>query len=379
MLLTTVQNNHKFHTLISNKPKWRSIRQYLCNDLWIYNNASFIHGKKGEHFHQSNKEHEARHENNKLNHNKFITNFNGNWCTLHYAFNGGRWGSRFQYGLSRDFFLLRDFKNPNQPPSFLKSLICPSRLKPIIRYKIKSEKKLKQKKDILKYLFCHQNQIEHWLSTLLEQHWNVSKTDVAQMLPNNPNEHKEQKENEEKQNKFTVYNVSHWIMQDRHKSFGINHSNSKKNWLKLQNGNIFRCKHTLRFECNHLELTVMLGDEFEITNAANPLDWTVTDFSCFDYIHIMRPTSKWILLSSVTESVLVYHKHVTFQRIKQKKMWDDELLNVSDNYWYGHTLEQMTRILKSADVHPVDIPCGVCYLSVVICIFIHSMHHFIFD
>ena len=331
-------------------PKMRGFKQIFLT-MKLYNNNTFVDGKKVEYAHQLGKGLQTKHSNWKQQYKDNVSDKSFGQLVMSYAVNGGRWGSNWEYGLGESLLNLKDpFKAHLPHPCLLKWLI-PANIENLDKLEIGRfwTEKESRKRD---WDYIYSGDTINQLFQLLENHFD---TDVNVRWGN-------------LDQLFRMKHIQSFRFHAGLLSFGVNfadHAYGKQArcQVKITGGYVSEFKDA--FAAVHVDgrqVLLFKGRFWKVFGSRHPNTWVNDLYSSMDYIDWNRGFDGWTFMNKIVEPVLLIHNCVKFPTVQATlpdpwRSMDVHKYNRNCLYFY-HRLKMQVEAANNNSNRPPSLPCG---------------------
>jgi hypothetical protein len=343
-------------------PKMRQFKQIFVA-LWVFGNTFFFDGKKVEWAHLFGKILQNKQNNFKKFFKELVSKKVFNQLRFVYCFNGGKWGTNWQYSVGRGIYSLKhpNPKKSQQPHPFLKSFVIPKSYTVLPKIYPTTFYGNDRFSDIWwqNLLF---DDFTDQLIVCLQDAFEDQTFDLNTLRNNN--------------GMYTIERIKGFRLHNGLCSFTMNFDakydvKEAECHVKIHESHIMKFKYALKFVNTINKKTALLckGIYFPIKKTNSSNQWIGNKFNSMDYIDNNDSNIGWQHLTNISEPICLIHNCVSLNNIKSTlpeyiQSQNNLIMQKNLIYWnyqihLQHHLQQERRLNRNEN--KIQRPCGAVY------------------
>ena len=330
-----------------NTPKTRGLKQYITS-LKMYNNNTFIDGKKLEMSHIIPKWFLKKFSNHKGPLKYWQSKKCFQMLSMIYVLNGGKWGKNWKFSAGSRLLNLKHPCKPNKPHPFLEGWLIP-------------QPKLFENKIVISQVFAsHVMKAAYWRRLFNNYSDNEFITRIKHYFKINDLTFADIKNSSQ----WQLHKIKSFHFNDSFKSFQTSFVSQKQRILvKIDNEFIMESSELIKITYKEESVGMMYGQYWPIHKNRDEEKWCNDQYTSMDFIYTTEANFGWNFLINITEPVFVIHDCLLLSdAIKKKIPQEFRPCNAYD--WIQNILYYSNRIhewIKENRHTKLKYPCGPKY------------------
>ena len=316
----------------------RGLKQMII-PLELYGNNCFLDGKKLELTHTLAKNIQVSHNNFKQMYKLMVSTACFRRLSLLYIFNGGRWGSEWQYALGAKAINLKDPDDPSKPHPV------------IIRWIIQQEF-VAPPKITIGVLYVDKNLPKnYWLTLMSKQQEQLMSIlqDVFEINDINA-------DNIFNDQLWTLKRIKTFQFHDSHQSFTINFASDHYCLVKMNSNHIFKFDDAIQVTWHNQTAYLCHGAYWPIHKTNQLNNWNVNGFNSLDWIDKSQTQYGWNYLYNIKEPVFWIHDCVLMNPTTKRSLPEDIKTLFDTNYGWTKNMLYLNNLIHEST--QIQAPCG---------------------